>query len=90
MPIPLKSIVGMLAIKWENDAPRYTFKVHSKVNDEYFLLQAMSAMDGSFNTLKAVHVSKLAELCFYENAESYNYTYDDWERHKKNRFDFNL
>ena len=90
MPNPLKNLVGMFAVKWENDMPRYSFLIHSKVNDDHFLLQAVSAMDGSYNTLKVVHISKLAELCIYENADSYNYAFNDWERHKKNRFDFNL
>lgn len=87
----MSNLVGLYFIKFKegeikNDDNGVTYRnfyqgwIKGKVDDEHYLAQAIDFLAGKTNVIKIVHVSKMIDWLFFDDADELEYYK---ERHRR-------
>lgn len=87
----MSNLVGMWAFIMdipESDTIKMTVFIQGKVDDDHFIVQAISALDGSPNIARIVKVEHMYDWVFLPDKATADYVFEDYCRHKRLRFKF--
>ena len=66
----MSNLVGLWAVILNEEGKiKNTVFIYGKVDDEHFLVQALSALSGEPNVIRIVHLRDMIEWVFYANSE---------------------
>ena len=82
----MSNLVNMYAFVWEGDNIINRVFIYGKADESHFLVQAISAIDGTPNICKLKTIEEMKDWIFYPTKELADFCYEDWCKHKINRF----
>ncbi len=89
----MSNLVGMYALIWhedDNDKLKAKAFIYGKADETYYIVQAINAMTGVPNVSKLMTIEQIKDWTFIPNQEILNDILDDYDKHKKNRFNFSF
>ena len=87
----MSNLVGMYAVKWHKNSENkdecsFTAYIYGKADDEYFIVQAISALCGSPNACCLKTIEDMKDWTFYPDADTYNFCMEPYWNDEINKF----
>lgn len=86
----MSNLVGMWAFIWQDNKIKNRVFVFGKANDDYYIIQAISALTGEPNVCKLIQLKDMINWTFYHTKEIADEAYEYWCENKINLYKFDI